>query len=46
MPPTIQFDGSKATPGTLGRWDLKGPKKFLLPNTTPLESWGVCVLTP
>ncbi|KAI9823313.1 MAG: hypothetical protein M1832_002537 [Thelocarpon impressellum] len=46
VPPTIQFDGSKATPGTSGRWDLKGPKKFLIGNTAPLESWGVVVMTP
>ncbi|KAI9847274.1 MAG: hypothetical protein M1837_002860 [Sclerophora amabilis] len=41
-PPVIQFAGSTATPGTSGRWDLKG-KKFLGGNTKPLRSWGVCI---
>jgi eukaryotic translation initiation factor 2C len=43
QPPEVQYTGSKATPGTSGRWDLRG-KKFLLPNEDPLVSWGVCVV--
>lgn len=42
--PTLQFDKSTNNPGTTGRWDLKG-KKFLEPNTVPLKSWGVCVVS-
>jgi eukaryotic translation initiation factor 2C len=42
-PPEVQYAGAKANPGTSGRWDLRG-KKFLLPNTEPLKSWGVCVI--
>ena len=42
-PPEVQYTASKATPGTSGRWDLRG-KKFLLPNPEPLKSWGVCVV--
>ncbi|KAI9798585.1 MAG: hypothetical protein M1833_004722 [Piccolia ochrophora] len=42
-PPVVQFKGSQASPGTSGRWDLKGPKKFLLPNPVPLKSWGVLI---
>ncbi|KAI2385546.1 Protein argonaute [Ophidiomyces ophidiicola] len=39
--PEILFGGNqKFNPGTNGRWDLRG-KKFYLPNTTPLKSWGV-----
>jgi eukaryotic translation initiation factor 2C len=41
--PEVQYLGSKANPGTSGRWDLRG-KKFFLPNTEPLKSWGVCVI--
>lgn len=43
QPPEVQYNGSKATPGTSGRWDLRG-KKFWLPNPEPLKSWGVCVV--
>jgi eukaryotic translation initiation factor 2C len=43
QPPEVQYNGSKATPGTTGRWDLRG-KKFWLPNPEPLKSWGVCVV--
>jgi eukaryotic translation initiation factor 2C len=43
QPPEVQYAGAKATPGTSGRWDLRG-KKFLLSNPTPLVSWGVCVI--
>lgn len=42
-PPEVQYAGAKASPGTSGRWDLRG-KKFLLSNTEPLNSWGVCVV--
>lgn len=42
-PPEVQYTGSKATPGTSGRWDLRG-KKFLLPNEEPLNSWGICIM--
>jgi eukaryotic translation initiation factor 2C len=42
-PPEVQYASSKASPGTSGRWDLRG-KKFLLSNTQPLKSWGVCVV--
>lgn len=42
-PPEVQYSGSVAKPGFSGRWDLRG-KKFLFPNTEPLERWGVCVL--
>ncbi|PSS06975.1 hypothetical protein M430DRAFT_271769 [Amorphotheca resinae ATCC 22711] len=42
-PPEVQYNGSKATPHYSGRWDLRG-KKFLLVNTEPLKSWGVCVI--
>lgn len=42
-PPTILFGkGQKANPSFSGRWDLRN-KQFLLPNTAPLVSWGVCV---
>ncbi|RKF63291.1 Protein argonaute [Erysiphe neolycopersici] len=37
------FGGAKISPGTAGRWDLRG-KKFYLPNPEPLKSWGVCIL--
>lgn len=41
-PPTVQFNGNATvSPGTSGRWDLRGPRKFLLANTEPLQSWGV-----
>jgi eukaryotic translation initiation factor 2C len=43
QPPEVQYTGSKASPGTTGRWDLRG-KKFLLPNTEPLVCWGVCII--
>lgn len=42
-PPEVQYDKAKATPGTSGRWDLRG-KKFFLPNSEPLKSWGVAVV--
>ena len=41
--PKVQFGQGTATPGTSGRWDLKG-KKFLTPNAVPLKSWAVCVV--
>lgn len=43
VPPEVQYDRSKATPGYSGRWDLRG-KKFLFPNNEPLKSWGVAVV--
>lgn len=27
-----------------GKWDLKGPKKFLVGNRVPLKAWGVCII--
>ncbi len=42
--PKVGFAGGEAKPGTSGRWDLKG-KKFLTPNTAPLKSWAVCVIS-
>lgn len=42
--PKVQYANGAATPGTSGRWDLKG-KKFLTPNTAPLKSWAVCVVS-
>lgn len=42
-PPVVQFQGSTVAPGTSGRWDLKGPRKFLTVNPEPLKAWGVCV---
>lgn len=41
--PKVQFGQGVATPGTSGRWDLKG-KKFLQPNPAPLKSWSVTVI--
>ncbi|CCU74167.1 argonaute/ago1/eukaryotic translation initiation factor 2c [Blumeria hordei DH14] len=42
--PDVAFGaGSKVSPGTAGRWDLRG-KKFIVPNPEPLKSWGICVL--
>ena len=42
-PPTILFGGNaKIEPKFSGKWDLRG-KKFLIGNTAPLKSWGVCV---
>lgn len=42
--PKVQFAApGVATPGTGGRWDLKG-KKFLQPNNTPLKCWSVTVV--
>ncbi|KAJ5104118.1 hypothetical protein N7532_004647 [Penicillium argentinense] len=38
--PEIQFGNVKHNPGTTGRWDLRG-KKWLKPNTKPLQSWGI-----
>ena len=43
QPPEVQYAGAKASPGTSGRWDLRG-KKFLLPNIEPLKSWAICVV--
>ncbi|KAL8726906.1 MAG: hypothetical protein Q9166_006395 [cf. Caloplaca sp. 2 TL-2023] len=43
-PPVLQFDKSTVTPGTKGKWDLRG-KRFLVPNEAPLRVWGVAVLT-
>ena len=44
-PPEVQFaKGATAKPLFSGRWDLRG-KVFLKPNTVPLKSWGICVLT-
>ena len=42
-PPKVEFQGSVVAPGTSGRWDLRGPRKFLIGNTQPLQSWGVCI---
>ena len=43
-PPEVLFaKGATAKPAYSGRWDLRG-KVFLQPNTTPLKSWGICVL--
>jgi eukaryotic translation initiation factor 2C len=36
--PKVQYGVGSATPGTSGRWDLKG-KKFLTGNSVPLKSW-------
>lgn len=42
--PEIMFAANqKLNPSTSGRWDLRG-KKFLTPNTSPLKTWGVCVV--
>ncbi|PYH87772.1 Piwi-domain-containing protein [Aspergillus ellipticus CBS 707.79] len=39
--PDIQFGGNqRVSPGTSGRWDLRG-KKFYIPNKTKLEHWGI-----
>lgn len=43
-PPKVQYGTGVATPGISGRWDLKG-KKFLLPNSAPLKSWSVTVMS-
>ncbi|KAI9680849.1 MAG: hypothetical protein M1817_004289 [Caeruleum heppii] len=42
-PPTVQFKNSTVKPGLSGRWDLKGPRKFLTVNTDPLAVWSVCI---
>lgn len=42
-PPQVIFDKGSVNPGTSGRWDLRGPRRFLTPNTEPLRAWGVCV---
>ena len=42
--PKVQYGSGVANPGTSGRWDLKG-KKFLLPNSAPLKSWSVTVIS-
>ena len=42
--PKVSFGVGEAKPGTSGRWDLKG-KKFLKPNTVPLKTWAVCVIS-
>ncbi len=44
--PKIKFGNieEQAIPAK-GKWDLKGPKKFLAPNKIPLKSWGVCVVS-
>jgi eukaryotic translation initiation factor 2C len=45
-PPEVLFaKGSTAKPAYSGRWDLRG-KVFLHPNTAPLKSWGICILSP
>lgn len=45
-PPEVQFaKNATAKPLYSGRWDLRG-KVFLLPNSAPLKSWGIVVLTP
>lgn len=41
--PKVQYSVGVGTPGTSGRWDLKG-KKFLSPNTAPLRSWAWCII--
>ena len=44
-PPEVQFaKGATAKPLYSGRWDLRG-KVFFKPNTTPLKSWGICILS-
>jgi eukaryotic translation initiation factor 2C len=42
--PKVQYGTGVANPGFSGRWDLKG-KKFLQPNTAPLKSWSVTVIS-
>lgn len=46
-PPTIQYGGAgkdtTVSPGTSGRWDLRG-KKFFGANPVPLKSWAVCLV--
>jgi len=45
-PPEVLFaKNATAKPAFSGRWDLRG-KLFLLPNSQPLKSWGICVLKP
>ncbi|KAK4692655.1 eukaryotic translation initiation factor 2C, partial [Lecanoromycetidae sp. Uapishka_2] len=45
-PPEVLFaKNMTAKPAFSGRWDLRG-KVFFLPNTAPLKSWGICVLSP
>lgn len=43
-PKVVYGSGTTASPGTSGRWDLKG-KKFLQPNIAPLKSWSVTVIS-
>ena len=42
-PPKVKFGVGEAVPQYSGRWDLRG-KKFIESNTSPLASWGVCVV--
>ena len=43
-PVSILFGGNKKVePKFSGRWDLRG-QKFLIGNSAPLKSWGVCVM--
>ena len=42
--PGIKFGNKVEQPGTKGRWDLRG-KKFLIPNVSELQAWGIGVFT-
>ena len=39
-PPEVQFGSNTAKPGFDGRWNLAN-KRFLMPNTSELLSWGI-----
>ncbi|ETN40163.1 uncharacterized protein HMPREF1541_04439 [Cyphellophora europaea CBS 101466] len=41
-PPQIEFGGRIESPGTKGRWDLRG-KRFLTGNPKELVAWGIGV---
>lgn len=41
--PTVNFSVGTATPGTSGRWDLRG-KRFWKSNVVPLLAWGFVVM--
>lgn len=43
-PPKVRFGANgEAAPQYSGRWDLRG-KRFIEPNSSPLQSWGVCIV--